>query len=99
VAETAVPAGMAAIHTIASLHALWTLGLLDGPGADPGCTSLLWTLARVPGVFEEAFRPYRFRVARLPGCLVCGEAARAATLTGEELDVALNQALARLADE
>jgi sulfur-carrier protein adenylyltransferase/sulfurtransferase len=99
VAETTVPAGMAAIHAVASLHALWTLGLLDGPGADPGCTSLLWTLARVPGVFEEAFRPYRFRVARLPGCLVCGEAAGSATLTGEELDVALNQALARLADE
>ena len=55
-------------------------------------TSLLWTLARVPGVFEEAFRSYRFRVARSPGCLVCA----AKPLPAGDLDVAVGEALGRL---
>src|SRR5262249_29723435 len=100
VAEVTVPAGMASIHAIASLHALVTLGLLDEPPPDFAFTSLLLTLRRVPGVFEEAFRPYRFRVVRSPECLICGTTeAAAAPQTAEELDVALDQALARLGDE
>jgi hypothetical protein len=51
----------------------------------------------VPDVFEEAFRPYRFRVARSPECLICRE--RPAESTPEDLDVALAQALARLGDK
>lgn len=60
--ETTVPAGMASIHAITSLHALVTLELLANPqGYDPGFTSLLLTLQKVPDVFAETFRPYRFR--------------------------------------
>jgi molybdopterin/thiamine biosynthesis adenylyltransferase len=100
VAETAVPASRASINAIASLHALVTLGLLDaGAAYDPGFTSLLLSLQRVPEVFEEAFRPYRFRVARNPDCLICGNSAAATPQTAEELDVALDQALARLGNE
>jgi len=62
-----------------------------------GFTSLLLTLRQVPDVFEEAFRPYRFRVARAAGCLICGT--RPTPASAEDLDVALDQALARLGDE
>jgi molybdopterin/thiamine biosynthesis adenylyltransferase len=55
-------------------------------------TSLLLTLARVPGVFEEAFRTYRFRVPKSPACLVCA----AAAVPAGDLDVALGEALGRL---
>jgi len=96
--ETTVPAPMAAIHAVASLHALISLELLGkGNAYDPGFTSLLWSLQKVPDVFDEAFRPYRFRVPRAADCLICRSAGsdyRAAT--PEELDVALDQALARL---
>ena len=65
----------------------------------PGFTTLLLTLQRVPDVFEEAFRPYRFRVARSPQCLICQEGGSVTPQTTEELDVALDQALARLGNE
>ncbi|MHB1421715.1 MAG: ThiF family adenylyltransferase [Gemmataceae bacterium] len=106
--ETTIPAGKASIHAIASLHALVTLGLLDDPTHPPflpppgggekgeGFTSMLLTLQRVPEVFEEAFRPYRFRVPRAADCLICQ--ARPTPSAVEELDVALDQALARLED-
>ncbi len=96
-AETTIPAGKAAIQAIAALHALVTLGLLDNP-ADyaPGFTSLLLTLQRVPEVFEEPFRPYRFRVPRSAECLICRPGSGSAFSASEELDVALDQALARL---
>ena len=98
-----MPASKASIETIASLHALVTLGLLAGPaGYDPGFTSLLLPLQRVEGVFQEAFRPYRFRVSRSAECLICREgpdsAATPLPSSPEELDVALDQALARLGD-
>jgi molybdopterin/thiamine biosynthesis adenylyltransferase len=98
VVETTVPASKAAIHAIASLHALVTLELLANPmGYAPGFTTLLLTLQRVPDVFDEAFRPYRFRVARAADCLICGTPATADALSSsEDLDVALDQALARL---
>ncbi len=100
VQETTIPASKASIQAIASLHALITLDLLtQHPSYDPGFTSLLLTLQRVPGVFEEAFRPYRFRIPRLPGCLVCGNATPAESLSGQELDAALDEALARLPHE
>jgi molybdopterin/thiamine biosynthesis adenylyltransferase len=89
VAETTVPANKASIGVVASLHAVATLDLLAG--RDAGFSSLLFTLARVPGVFDEAFRPYRFRVARSPGCLVCGSVVPAG-----DLDVAVGEALGRL---
>jgi molybdopterin/thiamine biosynthesis adenylyltransferase len=97
VQETTIPASKAAIQTIASLHALVTLGLLDNPANySPGFTSMLLTLQRVPEVFDEAFRPYRFRVPRAADCLICQ--ARPTPSSVEELDVALDQALARLED-
>jgi hypothetical protein len=101
VAETTIPASKASIHATASLHALVTLQLLaQGSQYHPGFTSLLLTFDRVPGVFEEAFRPYRFRVPRAADCLICRPASArdAATSSPEELDVALDQALARLGD-
>jgi len=98
VAETTIPASRAAIQAIASLHALVTLGLLRHGPADyqPGFTSLLLTLERVEQVFEEAFRPYRFRIPRAADCLCCR--AEASSAASEDLDVALAQALARLGD-
>ena len=60
----------------------------------PDFTSLLFTLQRVPGVFEEAFRPFRFRVPKSVVCLICS--AVPVPAAGEDLDVALDQALARL---
>jgi molybdopterin/thiamine biosynthesis adenylyltransferase len=95
--EVTVPAGKASIQAIASLHALLTLEMLADPaGYQPRFTSLLLSLQRVPDIFEEAFRPYRFRVARAADCLICQ--ARPTPSSAEELDVALDQALARLGD-
>jgi molybdopterin/thiamine biosynthesis adenylyltransferase len=97
VQETSIPASKASIEAIAALHGLLTLDLVADPaGYTPRFTSLLWTLQRVPGVFDEAFRPYRFRVARAADCLICQ--ARPTPSSVEELDVALDQALARLGD-
>lgn len=92
VAETTVPASRASINLIASLHALVTL---DESASD--FTSLLFTLKRVHGVFDDAFRPFRLRVPKSPGCLFCS--AVPVPHTGEDLDVALDQALARLGHE
>jgi molybdopterin/thiamine biosynthesis adenylyltransferase len=98
VEETTVPAPIASIHAIAALHALVTLELLEKPAAyDPAFTSLLFSLKKVPGVFEEQFRPFRLRVSRASECLICRPAA-ATSDSPEDLDVALNQALARLGD-
>src|SRR5208283_218450 len=98
VAETTIPASKAAIHVIASMHAVLTLGLLSNPkGYAPGFTSLLFTLERVQDVFDEAFRPYRFRIPKAADCLICRSESTASS--PEELDVALDQALARLGDE
>ncbi len=94
IAETTVPANKASIATIASLHAVRTLDLLDGPAE---FSSLLLTLARVPGVFDEPYRTHRLRVAKSLSCLVCS--AVPVNATGEELDVALDQVLTRLAHE
>ena len=94
VPETTIPASKAAIGVIAGLHANVTLALLAG--ADPGFTSLLLPLAKVDGVFAEALRAHKFRIPRSTECLVCGAAPPPA---GEDLDVALDQALARLAHE
>lgn len=61
-------------------------------------TSLLFTLRAVPGVFEEAYRSYRFVVPRAPDCLVCStKPMMQIPDIGENLDVALDQALDRLA--
>ena len=94
---TAYVQAKASIQAIASLHALVTLGLLADPtGYAPGFTSLLLTLQRVPDVLDEAFRPLRFRVPRRADCLICQ--ARPTPASSEELDAALDQALARLGD-
>jgi len=97
VEEMRVPASKASINAIASLHALVTLDMMVQ--ADPGFTSLLLPLAKVEGVFAEAYKPYRFRIARSPECLICVAAGRDVLPAGEDLDVALDQALARLGNE
>src|SRR5205807_2481233 len=62
VPEATIPAPKAAIGVIAAYHTLVTLQLLDNPGSyQPGFTSLLLSLERVPGVFDEMFKPFRFR--------------------------------------
>jgi molybdopterin/thiamine biosynthesis adenylyltransferase len=100
VLEVTVPAGIASIHTIASLHALVTLDLLEqGSAYAPGFTSLLLTLRRVPDVFAEPYRPHKFRIARSPDCLMCGARQEYASASAEDLDVALDQALARLGND
>jgi molybdopterin/thiamine biosynthesis adenylyltransferase len=95
--EVTIPASKAAISAIASLHAHLTLELLGNPGGfNPGFTSLLLTLQRVKDVFDESYRPYRFRIPRSAECLICRAAPDGVTSTPENLDVALDQALARL---
>lgn len=92
--EVTLPASKASIGVIAGLHAQLTLRLLDDPaGFDPGFTSLLFTLERVPGVFDDAYRPFRFRIPRSPDCLLCAERPPAPA----DLDQALSDALDRLA--
>jgi molybdopterin/thiamine biosynthesis adenylyltransferase len=105
VPETTVPANKASIGVIASLHAVVTLELLanrecqrpEVVGTSGEFTSLLFTLAKVPQVFEEAFRPYRFRIPKSPGCLVCGTVP--APIVEGDLDVAVGEALGRLAPQ
>jgi molybdopterin/thiamine biosynthesis adenylyltransferase len=100
IAETTIPASKASIQAIASLHALVTLALLDNPARyDPGFTSLLLTLQQVPEVFEEAFRSHRFRIPRSPECLFCRTDLPPVPHDPNELDQAVEQALARLAHE
>ena len=94
-AETTIPAGRANISTIASLHAVVALDLLTGTAEN--WTSLLLPLARVPGVFDTPFRATRVAVPKQLTCLICS--AVPVRLSGEALDVALDQALGRLAHE
>jgi hypothetical protein len=97
--ETTIPASKASISAIASLHACITLELLEeGSTYAPGFTSLLFTLKRVSGVFDEAFKPYRFRIPRSADCLICRDAPDKTPSAAEDLDAALDQALARLGD-
>jgi molybdopterin/thiamine biosynthesis adenylyltransferase len=109
-AETTIPASKASIAVIAGLHANVTLGGL--PNEDPtpqppppvgegvggwgqgDFTSLLFSLQVVPGVFDAAYRAHRLRIPRSPACLTCGTPAP--TPTGEALDAAVDDALARL---
>jgi len=95
VPEVTIPASKAAIGVIAGLHAQMTLKMIADPDqAQADFTSLLLTLERVPGVFEEAYRPFRFRIARSADCLICR--ADPAPASADELDGALDQALSRL---
>lgn len=90
--ETTIPASRASIEMIASLHAQVTLQLIGaGPAFDPGFTTMLWTLEKVPGVFEAPFRAHRFRIPRAPDCLICG-----AENTNRDLGAALDEAITRL---
>ena len=91
--ETTIPASRASIEVIASLHAHLTLQLLD-PLRDPGFTSMLFTLEQTPGIFDEAYRPHRFRIPRSADCLVCR--ADSAIHDVNNLDAALDDALGRL---
>jgi len=101
VAETTIPASRANIEVIASLHAVMTLDLLKPSSSPPpprdSFTSLLFSLTPAAGVFEEAFRSYRFRVERSPTCLICSTNPTPAL--GDNLDVAVDQALGRLAPQ
>jgi hypothetical protein len=63
----------------------------DTPSDD--FTSLLFTLARVPGVFDESYRTHKFRVPRSLTCLICSAVPAP---PAEDLDAALDQALSRL---
>jgi molybdopterin/thiamine biosynthesis adenylyltransferase len=93
--ETTIPASKASIEVIAGLHALATLEALANRPQSDSFTSLLFSLQRVPEVFDQAFRSFRYRIARSPDCLVCSDHATADV--GGNLDVAVDQALGRLA--
>jgi molybdopterin/thiamine biosynthesis adenylyltransferase len=107
-AELTIPASRAAIHTIAGLHALVTLAMLQTgrqmsktgsdspPPSDQEFTSYLWSLQSVPGIFDPPYHCYRFRIPRAADCLICAVREPLAN-HGNDLDVAIDQALARLA--
>lgn len=91
--EVTVPASKASIGVVAALHALVTIQLLADPvGYAPGFTSMLLTLERVQDVFEDMYRPFRFRIERSPSCLLCGVNRE---VPSENLDAALDEALGR----
>jgi molybdopterin/thiamine biosynthesis adenylyltransferase len=69
-------------------------GLTPPARQEQDFTSLLFSLHVVPGVFEVAYRPHRLRVPRSPTCLTCGTPSP--TPTGDALDAAVDDALARL---
>lgn len=94
--EVTVPASKAAIGVIAGLHAQMTLEMLEGGNPQTEFPSFLFTLQRVPDIFDEAYRPYRIRVARSADCLICRPDAAPAPSSAAELDMAVDQALARL---
>ena len=59
-------------------------------------TSLMMSLAKVPGLFEETvFECIDFTIPQSLSCYLCSVDHRS---LGEDLDVALDDALARLAD-
>jgi len=98
--ETAIPASKSSIGVIASLHAVATLDLISArraaaSGGEP--LSLLFSLQRVPKVFEEAFRSYRFHVPRSPACFFCSNVASSDSRGA--LDVEVDEALGRLAPQ
>jgi molybdopterin/thiamine biosynthesis adenylyltransferase len=98
VEEARVPASKSAVTAVAGLHAELTQQLLDDvAGFNPGFTSLLLSLRAVPEIFKEPFRPHRFNVQRSSECLICRKPER--EIAAEDLDVALHQALERLAHE
>ena len=66
----------------------------EGEKTRPDFTSLLLSLQVVPGVFDVAYRAHRLRIVRSPTCLTCGTPAPVPT--GEALDAAVDDALARL---
>ena len=90
--ETMIPASRASIEVIAALHAQITLQLLTHRSDyAPGFTSLLLTLEKVPGMFDEAFRSHRFRIPRGADCLICRDGP-----VSVNLDRDLDDALTRL---
>lgn len=92
--EVTIPASKTAINVIAALHAQLTSQLLDQRNQfHPGFTSLLFTLEAVPGIFAEPYRPYKFKIARDPACLCCGQEEKPPPAN---LDQALADALGRL---
>ena len=98
VEEARVPASKSAVTAVAGLHAELTQQLLDDvAGFNPGFTSLLLSLRAVPEIFKEPFRPHRFNIQRSSECLICRQPER--EIAAEDLDVALHQALERLAHE
>ncbi len=94
--QSRLPASKAAITTIASLHALVALDILAG--LELHFTSMLMPLLKVDNVFTEPYKRYLFRIPRSEECLICCQAMAIAP-TGNDLDVVLDQALARLDNE
>ena len=70
-----------------------TLDLFSNPHEyAPGFNSLLLTLQKVAGIFDEAFKPFRFKIPKLADCLIC----RPRVESPADLDAAVDDALARL---
>ena len=99
--ETTVPASKASIAAIASLHAVVTLDAADGgspagddPEASPACCSP-WQ--RGAGCVRRGVPAVPVPHPAAAACLIC--CGRPRPVPAEDLDVALDQALARLGDE
>jgi molybdopterin/thiamine biosynthesis adenylyltransferase len=106
---------IAGLHAVVTLELLQTTAPCSGRGGENDTTSsapagdgvggrgsaewtsLLFPLAKVPGVFDDPYRPFRLRIPKNLSCLICS--AVPAPTAGENLDVALDQALARLGHE
>ncbi len=103
--ETTIPASMASIHTIASIHALVTLQILDAMSEPEqrlarlqalGFTTMLLTMQKVPDVFDEAFKPFKLCLDRSSSCLICNAQE---VPEGAALDDAIDEAISRLSDD
>ena len=92
--QARIPASKTAISTIASLHANVTLDMLE-PEPMHNFTCLMIPLKKVPGLFDEPFRVHRFMIPQSLSCTICSTER---LFVGEDLDVALDDALSRLAD-
>ena len=71
VEEARIPASFASIQTIASLHALATMDLLD---AKISPLSFLLPLQKVEGIFSESLKKIVVNVSKNESCLFCSKA-------------------------
>lgn len=72
VEEMRISASFSSIMTIASMHCVKTLEMLDHQG---GSQTILMPMKKVDGVFAHPWRGILFDIAKNPGCFFCGAGA------------------------